>query len=247
MTDAQGRGQGWQRDRMGAVAKDRYPTPRPYLLEVPRARRWGGQGPPNQRPPPHRAGVVLRPSWDPITPSGSILLLAMGLLWDTRAATPRLSPPGRWAPRWLRVGGGQRRRAPGMARSALGSLGHLWAPRHSRASTQTAPGASRQGGETAGRRAEPSARRWLGPRGRTAMSHRSRVGAAQGEASHRVHPFSLQHPAGLQPSLGAHGAMRELLCGESILPLAVCPPPWPCQRRPCTRQRCGAVSGLPCA
>lgn len=134
-----------------------------------------------------------------------------------------------------------------MARSALGSLGHLWAPRHSRASTQTAPGASWQGGETAGRRAEPSARRWLGPRGRTAMSHRSRVGAAQGEASHRVHPFSLQHPAGLQPSLGAHGAMRELLCGESILPLAVCPPPWPCQRRPCTRQRCGAVSGLPCA
>lgn len=98
MTDAQGRGQGWQRDRMGAVAKDRYPTPRPYLLEVPRARRWGGQGPPNQRPPPHRAGVVLRPSWDPITPSGSILLLAMGLLWDTRAATPRLSPPGAGLP-----------------------------------------------------------------------------------------------------------------------------------------------------
>lgn len=83
---------------------------------------------------------------------------------------------------------------------------------------------------------EPAGRagRWQGgelsPRpgadwGRVAMSHRSRVGAAQGEASHRVHPFSLQHSAGLQLSLGVHGAVQDLLCGESILPLAVCPPP----------------------
>lgn len=79
----------------------------------------------------------------------------MGLLWDTRAATPRLSPPGRWAPRWLRVGGGQRRRAPGMARSALGSLGHLWAPRHSRASTQTPPEPAGRAGRRQGDELSP--------------------------------------------------------------------------------------------